>query len=69
MPKKEKRKTGFYLTEETIDHLEKKYLLLKLEGVPVSSKSQLVEMALEMLFDDLSRKDSNVKAELTTLDF
>ena len=65
MQKQEKRKTGFYLTEETIDRLEKKYLLLKLEGIPVLSKSQLVEMALGMLFDDLSCKDSKVKAKLT----
>lgn len=63
--KKDKRKAGFYLTQKTIDRLEKSYLLLKLDAVPVLNKSQLVEMALEMLFDDLSRKDSKVRAKLT----
>ena len=63
---KEKRKAGFYLTQATIDRLEKRYLMLKLEGVPVLNKSQLVELALGMLFDDLSQKDSTVKAKLTT---
>ncbi|WP_147820168.1 hypothetical protein [Salidesulfovibrio onnuriiensis] len=62
---KKKSKAGFYLTQKTIDRLEKRYLLLKLEGIPVV-KSDLVEIALGMLFDDLSRgDDSTVKAKLT----
>lgn len=59
-----KRKAGFYLPESYIDKLDKTYLQLKLNDVPIANKSQLIEFALDLLFADLEQEDSTILSQL-----
>ncbi|MGE4505405.1 MAG: hypothetical protein AB7D51_08665 [Desulfovibrionaceae bacterium] len=48
-----KAKAGYYLPEELLQRLEETWLKLRLAREPVQSKSQLVELALELLLAEL----------------
>lgn len=50
-----KKKAGFYLSLEVLNRFERKFYELKLAGVPVGTKSALLEAALKFALDDLDR--------------
>ena len=56
-----KRKAGFYFSESMLARFNRKFHQLKLDGVPVDSKSALAELALSFALDDL---DLAEKSEL-----
>ena len=53
--KETKKKAGFYLAASLIERFDRKFYELKLEGVAISNKSQLLEAALNLALDDLNR--------------
>lgn len=48
-----KRKAGFYFSEALLNRFNRKFHQLKLDGVPIDSKSALAEMALDFALDDM----------------
>lgn len=58
-PRRKKVKAGYYLPQEVLEQLDEIYLRLRLKKEPVESKSQLVELALTMLFDDLASEENS----------
>lgn len=56
-----KRKAGFYFSERLLDRFNRKFHQLKLDGVPIDSKSALAELALSFALDDM---DLAEKSEL-----
>lgn len=54
-----KRKAGYYFSETLLDRFTRKFHQLKLDGVPIESKSALAEMALHFALDDLDRGDAS----------
>ena len=61
----DKRKAGFYLSSKILDRFNRKFYELKLEGVSIENKSNLLEIALSFALDDIDRgKDSQVLTRL-----
>lgn len=58
-PTTPKKKAGFYFSETLLDRFNRKFHQLKLDGVPIESKSALAEMALHFALDDLDRGDAS----------
>ena len=54
-----KKKAGFYFTETLLERFTRKFHQLKLDGVPIESKSALAEMALHFALDDLDQGDAS----------
>ncbi len=54
-----KVKAGYYLPVDLLDQLDRAYLTLRLNREPVQSKSQLVEIALGLLLNDLEQGDKS----------
>jgi hypothetical protein len=50
-----KRKAGFYFSETLLNRFNRMFHQLKLDGVPIDSKSALAEMALSYALDDMDR--------------
>lgn len=55
-----KRKAGFYFSETLLARFNRKFHQLKLDGVPIDSKSALAEMALAFALDDMDREHASV---------
>ncbi len=55
-----KVKAGYYLPVDLLDQLDRAYLTLRLNREPVQSKSQLVEIALELLLEDMKQGDKSL---------
>jgi hypothetical protein len=50
-----KSKAGFYLSKTLLDRFNRKYYELKLAGVAVDNKSNLLELALSYALDDIDK--------------
>jgi len=48
-----KKKAGFYLSERLLDRFNRCFHEMKLAGIPVENKSDLLEKALQFALDDL----------------
>jgi len=60
--KEEKIKVGYYISELRQERLETAWLRARLDGLPIKSKSAMVEIALDLMFDDLERgEDSEIR--------
>lgn len=60
--KEEKIKVGYYISELRQERLETAWLRARLDGLPVKSKSALVEIALDFMFADLDKgEDSEIR--------
>ena len=54
-----KKKAGFYLSVELLNRFTYKFHELKLAGVPIENKSNLLEAMLAFALDDLDRGDGS----------
>ena len=54
-----KRKAGFYFSEALLNRFNRKFHQLKLDGVPIDSKSALAELALAFALDDIDRGEGS----------
>ncbi|SOB62148.1 protein of unknown function (plasmid) [Pseudodesulfovibrio profundus] len=60
--KEEKIKVGYYISELRQERLEAAWLRARLDGLPVKSKSAMVEIALDIMFADLEKgEDSEIR--------
>ena len=50
-----KKKAGFYLSMEIIERFNRKFYELKLAGIAIDNKSNLLELALAFALDDLDK--------------
>lgn len=50
-----KRKAGFYLSEALLKRFNRRFHEMKLAGIPVENKSDLLERALQFALDDLDQ--------------
>jgi hypothetical protein len=51
----EKRKAGFYISNDILNRFNRKFHEMKLEGVPVENKSALLEAALSFALSDMEQ--------------
>lgn len=54
-----KVKAGYYLPATLLERFDETYLTLRLKKEPVESKSQLVELAFELLLADLEAGENS----------
>ena len=54
-----KKKAGFYLSVELLNRFTHKFYELKLAGVPIENKSNLLEAMLAFALDDIDRGDDS----------
>lgn len=60
-----KKKAGFYLSVDVLQRFTLKFHELKLAGVPIDNKSNLLELALAFALDDMDKgKTSRVLQKL-----
>ena len=60
-----KKKAGFYLSLNILERFTRKFHELKLDGIAIDNKSTLVELALDLILDDLDKgEDSRVLQKL-----
>ena len=50
-----KKKAGFYLSSEILERFNLKFYELKLAGVTIENKSNLLELALSYALDDIDK--------------
>jgi hypothetical protein len=62
--KEEKIKVGYYISELRQERLETAWLRARLDGLPIKSKSGMVELALDLMFQDLDKgEDSEIRKQ------
>ncbi len=54
-----KKKAGFYLSLDILERFTRKFHELKLDGIAIDNKSTLVELALELMLDDLDEGEGS----------
>ncbi|NNF99673.1 MAG: hypothetical protein HKM93_09865 [Desulfobacteraceae bacterium] len=55
-----KKKAGFYLSEDLLERFNRRFHLMKIEGIPIVNKSALLELAIRFALDDLDRADESL---------
>ncbi len=56
----DKKKAGFYLSNQILDRFNRKFHELKLDGVNIENKSVLVEAAIKFTLDDIDKGDDSI---------
>ncbi|MCJ8499954.1 hypothetical protein [Desulfatitalea alkaliphila] len=54
-----KKKAGFYLTEALLARFNRRFHEMKLAGLPIENKSDLLEISLGFALDDLDRGENS----------
>ena len=62
-----KKKAGFYLSSEILERFNLKFYELKLGGVTIENKSNLLELALAFALDDIDKgRESRILQKIST---